>query len=80
LYSDEYVDFIFETENSEGFLERKSADYYLLYTDLMLGMQEWRKNLLDDANRVEKLSRDLDEDSKERLHLEYLLGRKIYSY
>jgi len=80
LYSDDYVDFMFETADSQGFLERKSADYYLLYTDLMLGMQEWRRNLLDDVYKVEDLARNLDEDSEERLHLEYLLGRKIWSY
>lgn len=36
LYCDEYIDFQFENPASSGFLDRKGADYYLLYTDILL--------------------------------------------
>ena len=37
LYSNEYIDHMFETKNSQGFLDSKGADYYSLYTDILLG-------------------------------------------
>ena len=44
-YSDEYVENLFETKESQGFYERKGEDYYLLHTDLLLGVQKWRRGI-----------------------------------
>jgi hypothetical protein len=42
-YSEEYVENMFETKGTKGFYERKGEEYYNLYTDLLLGVQEWRR-------------------------------------
>ena len=37
-YCNEYVEHLFETKESKGFFETKGDEYYLLYTDLLLGV------------------------------------------
>ena len=66
---------MFETQNSNGFFESKGADFYSLYTDILLGTQTWRRNLLDDINELETIALAFEGD--EKLKYEYLMGRTI---
>lgn len=37
------MEYFFETNETQGYYERKNEEYYLLYVDLLLGVQEWRR-------------------------------------
>jgi hypothetical protein len=78
LYSDEYIDYQFESKSSEGFLDRKTNDYYLLYTDILLGIQTWRRGMLDDVQNLESIAREMEDE--EKLKYEYLMGKKVEMY
>ena len=74
-YSNEYIDSFFDVsqQGSKGkFTDGQLEDNL----DMLMGVQEWRKGKLGDVAQLEKEINELKADSKKRLRLEYLLGRK----
>lgn len=69
-FASEYVDAFFDTNQDEDQITEQN-----LNLDYLLATQGWRKGRLDDIEDMEEQCRALDKDTKERLLLEYLLGR-----
>jgi hypothetical protein len=68
--SADYIDELFD-----GSAENEQS---MLNVDLLLGTQQWRKGKLADFKNLESNIMDMEDESDDRLRLEYLFARKVF--